>query len=129
MLHNVLFKAKHIASIDNNIIDSLSLAAIPEVSTYGKHFSRASFKKHKDVIWNWLESFWAIRFDLGYQHTWPPPLDHEVQFIANLSCKDYTYSTARPYVSAISFQCKIHNIADITKNLIVSKLLEGIKKN
>lgn len=27
MLHNVLFKAKHIASIDNNIADSLSLAS------------------------------------------------------------------------------------------------------
>lgn len=48
MLHNVLFKAKHIGSIDNNIADSLSLsqavAAIQEVSTNGKHFSRANTK-------------------------------------------------------------------------------------
>lgn len=50
-----------------------------------------------------------------------------VQFIAYLSCKDYTYSTARAYVSAISFQSKIHNIADITNNFM-SKLLEGMKR-
>lgn len=75
-----------------------------------------------------LTAFENFRLDLGYQQIWPPPLDHVVQFIAYLSCKDNTYSTARAYVSAISFQSKIHNIADITKNFIVSKLLEGMKR-
>lgn len=125
------------------------MAAIQEVRTNGKHFSRANTRtisQHdlqlqinnllatpisnntKKSYETGLRAFENFRLDLGYQQIWPPPLDHVVQFIAFLSCKDYTYSTARAYVSAISFQSKIHNIADITKNFIVSKLLGGMKR-
>lgn len=65
---------------------------------------------------------------LGTSKSGLHPLIMWCSFFAYLSCKDYTYSTDRAYVSAISFQSKIHNIADITKNFIVSKLLEGMNR-
>ncbi|KAJ8319735.1 hypothetical protein KUTeg_002713 [Tegillarca granosa] len=59
---------------------------------------------------------------------WPPPLVHVIQFIAALSLRGLAHSTSRLYVAAISYECKINNLPDVTNNFIITKLLEGMKR-
>ena len=59
---------------------------------------------------------------------WPPPLDHLINFIAYLSVKGLAPSTARSYVSAISFKCKLIANSDPSKHFLVIKVLEGMKR-
>ena len=54
-----------------------------------------------------LRSFNSFRQAFRYQLLWPPLLFHIVEFIAYLSSKGYTYSTARAYIASISFHRKI----------------------
>ena len=60
--------------------------------------------------------------------TWPPPVDHIVNFIAYLSIEGFSDATARSYIAAISYYCKLHHNEDPTHRFIVSKLLEGMKR-
>ena len=60
---------------------------------------------------------------------WPPAVDTIVLFIAWLSLKGFKYSTARLYVNAIGFQCKMRNCLDISRNFAVQKALEGLHRS
>uniref|UniRef100_A0A8W8IHN0 SGNH hydrolase-type esterase domain-containing protein n=1 Tax=Magallana gigas TaxID=29159 RepID=A0A8W8IHN0_MAGGI len=42
--------------------------------------------------------------------TWPPPLDQLLNFIAYLSLNGYSDATARAYISAIGYKCKIEGL-------------------
>ncbi|XP_053396909.1 uncharacterized protein LOC128556304 [Mercenaria mercenaria] len=50
-------------------------------------------------------------------------------FIASLSLHGLSASTARIYVASIGFQCKILGYEDVTKQFVISKMLEGIKRS
>lgn len=60
--------------------------------------------------------------------SWPPPPDDLVYFIAFLSLKNLSFNTAKSYISAISYKCKIMNMCDNTQQFIVKKCLEGMRR-
>lgn len=59
---------------------------------------------------------------------WPPPVNHVMDFIAYLSLQSYSPSSIKLCISAISFNCKIRNLEDTTKNFIVHKMLTSLSK-
>ena len=61
-------------------------------------------------------------------NTWPPTLEHIVQFIGYMSVKEMSDSTARTYIAGIAYQLKINNDQDITQNFLIRKLLEGYRR-
>lgn len=75
-----------------------------------------------------LAAFSSFRIEQGFPNSWPPRLDQVVSFIASLSMRGLAHNTVRLYISSISNQCKLLGVLDITKNFIVTKLLEGIKR-
>jgi hypothetical protein len=74
-----------------------------------------------------IQAFNHFRQVKGLSHTWPSPNEHINAFIAQLSIHRYKQSTAKAYISAISFHCKLHWTADPTKHFVVQKLLQGMK--
>lgn len=59
---------------------------------------------------------------------WPPPPSHVSQFVAYLSLTGKSWSTAKSYVAAIGFQCKIKNVTDVTGYFTIRKMLEGMRR-
>lgn len=51
-----------------------------------------------------------------------------VQYLLHLSTSGLAYSTARSYLSAISYNCKLQGIGDPTSQFLVTKLLQGMKR-
>ena len=45
-----------------------------------------------------------------------------------MSLKDLSANTAKSYISAVGFKCKISGCSDVTQNFIVHKVLEGMKR-
>jgi hypothetical protein len=86
----------------------------------------------KDTYTVGLDSFQAFRVEYNFDLIWPPPPSHIVLFVAYLSLKGKAHSTARCYVAAIGFRCKILQSTsvsqDLSHNFIVSKMLEGMKR-
>lgn len=60
--------------------------------------------------------------------SWPPKIEDIVHFIAFISIKNLAYNTAKSYISAIAFQCKILDKNDVTQHFIVKKCLEGMRR-
>ena len=75
-----------------------------------------------------LIAFENFRAKTNVPITWPPPLDHIVDFFAYLSINGYAESTARSYAAAIGYQCKIQGFCNATNSFIVSKLLDGFRR-
>lgn len=61
-------------------------------------------------------------------NSWPPQVDHIVNFIAFLSSRNLSYSTVKCYLSGISFHLQISQECDSTKFFIVKKMLEGLRR-
>lgn len=59
---------------------------------------------------------------------WPPPVEQIVNFIAYLSLKGYAESTARAYVVAIGYECKIQGLEDSTNRFVIAKVLDGFRR-
>ena len=59
---------------------------------------------------------------------WPPTLCSVVQYLVHLSSLGLVYSTARSYLSAISYHCKLQGIDDPTSEFLITKLLQGMKR-
>lgn len=59
---------------------------------------------------------------------WPPTLCSVVQYLVHLSSSGLAYSTARSYLSAISYHCKLQGIDDPTSEFLITKLLQGMKR-
>ena len=76
-----------------------------------------------------IQAFNHFRSIQGLPNTWPPLDTHINTFIAHLSIHGYKQSTAKAYISAISFYCKLHCNTDPTKQFIVQKLLQGMKRD
>lgn len=64
----------------------------------------------------------------GINEMWPPKLETVVHFLAYLSLKALSANTARSYISAISYKCKVSGFPDIAQNFIIQKMLEGMKR-
>lgn len=75
-----------------------------------------------------LNAFEHFRIKANISNIWPPPQDHIVNFIAHLSLNGYAESTARNYIAAIGYQCKINGYLNTTNSFIVSKLLDGLRR-
>ena len=75
-----------------------------------------------------LSAFQTFRTNQHLPLVWPPEVEHIVQFIAHLSIHGYKPATAKTYVRAIGFHCKLYSEIDPTNRFIVSKLLEGMKR-
>lgn len=76
-----------------------------------------------------LKRFSEIRTKLQLPQLWPPDVSHIVQFIAYLSLNKAAHATVRLYLTAISFKCKMLGSADPTKEFIVQKMLEGVRRS
>lgn len=59
---------------------------------------------------------------------WPLPLDHVTQFIAYLSCIDFSPTSVKCYIAGLNFYSKLQNYGDIANNFVVRKMLEGMKR-
>lgn len=90
---------------------------------------QASLSKNTKLSYDTgLTAFQKFRLEHKFQNVWPPSLEHIVQFIAYLSLKEFSPATARLYVSAIGFECKSKDLDDVTRNFLVVKMLEGMKR-
>ncbi|KAJ8311103.1 hypothetical protein KUTeg_011344 [Tegillarca granosa] len=69
-----------------------------------------------------------VPITMKYASQWPPLLLHVTDFIAYLSLHNYSPSTARSYISAIGYHCKISGFADVTQSFIVKKMLTGLNR-
>lgn len=76
-----------------------------------------------------LNSFEKFRTVYSILKDWPPSIDTIALFIAWLSLQGLKDSTARLYINAIGFQCKIRGCNDISRNFVVQKALEGLKRS
>lgn len=63
------------------------------------------------------------------EQCWPPTVEQLSLFLSLLSLQNLSHKTARSYLSAIAFQCKLKGKADNTKHFILLKVLEGMKRD
>lgn len=75
-----------------------------------------------------LSAFEQFRTAQNINKYWPPNLDTIVEFIAYLSLKGLSANTAKSYVLAIGYKCKVLGFSDVNKNFVVQKMLEGMKR-
>lgn len=75
-----------------------------------------------------LRAFDKFRESQNFAHNWPVPLAHLVSFIAFLSVKKLSFSTARLYIASISALHKLKNFSDPTAHFLIGKILEGYRR-
>lgn len=75
------------------------------------------------------ESLHSFRSQINLPDIWPVPLNDLLFYIAHLSLQGRSYSSVLTYLSGISYFHKIHNLPDPTKSFLVSKTVEGLKRN
>lgn len=90
--------------------------------------SAAIAKNTADTYQRGLESFGTFRNKFSLQLLWPPPVHQLVNYIAYLASNSISYSTARCYISGISYQLQLQGHTDHTKTFIVKKMLEGMHR-
>jgi site-specific recombinase XerD len=109
------------SSDPSSIIESLK----PQV----EHILSAAVAKNTAVTYQRaLDSFALFRNKYALPLLWPPPVHQFVNYIAYLSANSVSYSTARSYLSGISYHLQIQGEHDHTKTFIVKKMLEGLHK-
>ena len=59
---------------------------------------------------------------------WPVPLSDLINFVAFLEKSGYKASTAKSYISGLSFKMKMLGMSDTTESFIISKMLHGMEK-
>ena len=77
---------------------------------------------------NARRSFETFRCRYALNSEWPPPTDHVINYIAYLFESTCSPSTARSYLSGLSFYMKSKGFDDVTDNFIVRKMLEGFQR-
>ena len=146
LLYNIQFKAVHIAGIKNEIADSISRqqwsrfrrlapqadhTAIPysgilsnaDLETEACRLLSASIApKTHDTYLAGKNAFDRFRSEFHKTLDWPPTVQQIAEFIAYLSAIKLAPNTAKAYVSAISFQCKLMGAKDVTKHFINPKI-------
>ena len=76
-----------------------------------------------------LNSFETFRNLYQMDSVWPPSIASITLFIAWLSLRGFSYNTARSYISAIAFNCKLRSTPDVSANYVVQKALEGLRRS
>ena len=75
-----------------------------------------------------MSAFNKFRKNYNLDVIWPPPVNPISSFIALLAYNSYTPSTAKTYVSALSFSLKCKGFQDTTQHFIVKQMLKGMSK-
>lgn len=75
-----------------------------------------------------LESFSSFRNKFSLPLRWHPPVHQLVNYVAYLPSNSISTSTAKCYLSGISYQLQLHVHVDYTKSIIVRKMLEGMRR-
>lgn len=83
--------------------------------------SVAIVKNTADTYQRGLESFSSFRNKFSMPLLWPPPVHQLVNYIAYLSSNSISFSTAKCYLSGISYQLQLHGHVDYTKSFIFKK--------
>ena len=76
-----------------------------------------------------LQSFFNFRQQSSFQQVWPPPVDHIINFVAHLSETGLAFSTAKCYLSGLSFAINLHGWQNPVDSFIIKKLMAGYKKS
>lgn len=76
-----------------------------------------------------LNSFDQFRSNYELPKSWPPTIEQVSTYVSWLSLQGLSHNTARLYVNAIGFQCKMKDVKDITRHFIIQKVLEGLKRS
>ena len=75
-----------------------------------------------------VSTFDAFRTQYNFQTSWPPNINVLVNFIAFLSSEGYSFSTAKSYLSGISFYIKLNGWPDLSEAFVVKKMLKGFQR-
>lgn len=81
-----------------------------------------------NVYENAVKKFESFRNENSLEHKWPIPLPDLINFIAFMSKMAYAPSTAKSYISGLSFKMKISGLSDTTDNFLISKMLMGMQR-
>lgn len=91
---------------------------------FGASLAQNTWKSYENA----LGSFYKFRQQYFLNEIWPPPVDHITSFIAFLAYNSYSPSTAKSYISGLSFALKCRNIEDTTQSFIVKHMLRGMTR-
>lgn len=83
-----------------------------------------SWQTYKTAVRN----FQNFRHKYDLLDTWPVPVEHLIGYISHLSLTGCSASTVNTYLAAISYFHKIKGLRDSSKLFIVSKLVEGLRR-
>ena len=61
--------------------------------------------------------------------SWPPSVDHVINVLAFLTSRNLTHSTAKVYLSALSYNLQVHGLDNPVKSFIVQKMLAGLRRS
>jgi hypothetical protein len=75
-----------------------------------------------------IESFDNFRQIYKLPDIWPVPVQDIIRYIAHLSHAKTSASTVATYISGLSHIHKLNGFDDPTKSFVVSKILEGFKR-
>ena len=71
----------------------------------------ASLSKNTKVKYDKaLGVFKNFRLQFNLPLSWPPSVDHVIIFLAFLASRNLTHSTARVYLSALSYNLQVHSL-------------------
>ncbi|CAC5360739.1 unnamed protein product [Mytilus coruscus] len=73
---------------------------------------------------NAIYSFSKFQTSYHIEESWPPPINHIINYVAYLSKNGYSYTTAKTYLSGINHKLKINNWNDYSKSFILEKNVE-----
>lgn len=76
-----------------------------------------------------LNSFRTFMASINCTHCWPAKEVDIIRFISYLSLEGKRFNTIKSYVSALAIHHKINGWPDPTKSFVISKLLEGCKRD
>jgi hypothetical protein len=75
-----------------------------------------------------LDSFIKFRENLLKKNECPISITDFSYYLAYMSKQGFAYSTVRSYVAGISFFCKLNNVEDVAK-IVILKMLECFKRS
>ena len=152
--HNILFKAKHIRGIYNNLADALSLAGADfQTSSSSSHgsltcrYSPASAASELGSIVSMLAKSslqpssiptyrraWTLFYQFlntifqSVSNSFPISPNTLALFIAYMYNRNYAPSTVSSYVSALGYSHKFLGYSDPTKAFFIIQMLKGYNK-
>lgn len=87
-------------------------------------FSNNTWKTYE----NGLSSFNKFREQHFIEQLWPPPISHIASFISYLAYNSFSPSTARSYISGLSFYLKWQGYEDNTQSFVIKTMLKGMNR-